>query len=332
MGLFDLFGRKDKKGKRKEEFNLTEGKTSTAKTLGDLFQPRIDGNILENVYNHNIKDGVFVIPKNIVSIESCAFNACDNLETLVLHDGIKFIAPNAFHKCKNLKQVIGLSSLTKMNNFGGFSECVKLDRLVLPETIKVICDSALYGCVGLQSIVIPPSCMMISKQAFANCAGLKYLEIPSTISFIQEDAFKNCDNLTLMFSDELVDYEDNKNSRLVRNSFDLQIAKDALRDVKIVCAHDIKIIEKVIESGYRGVVSYFDDEKEQTVTVNLGFIDDVYGEYIRDQRDIQKQVSEIENRYYEKHGEPSVEELEEEERLLKDYEEFSDGEDEPSKN
>ena len=270
MGIFEFF---NKKNKKKDDVNLTENNVKTDKKLGDWFQPRIDGGVLELVYNHNIKDGVFVVPQEAISIESCAFEGCDNLETLVLHKGITFIAPNAFNNCKNLKKIVGLSELTEMNNFGGFSGCTGLERVCLPETIEVINVSAFWGCTNLNCVYVPPTCLMIEPYAFNNCASLHYLEIPSTIKFIKEEAFKGCHNLTLMFSDELVD--DKQDSNLVKNSFDITIAQGALNDVKTVCAHDIKIIEKVIESGYRGVVSYFDEKNNQVITVDLATIEKI---------------------------------------------------------
>ena len=77
-------------------------------------------------------------------------------------------------------------------------------------------------------------------------------------------------------------------------------------------------IEKVIESGYRGVVSYIDDEKQETITMDLGFIERFYGGLAQDQQDIADEVKRIEGLYYDKFGYPTEEELLEEENSDED--------------
>ena len=200
----------------------------------------------------------------------------------------------------------------------GFTGCSSLERIDLPESIGHIGDSAFKNCVRLQSVIIPDGVWAISKHAFENCAALQYLEIPSRITIIEPTAFAGCHNLNITFlperpdEDQTVDLEigDKTVAYPVGN---VHIQKGSLDDVKSVSAHDQSIIEKVIESGYRGVVSYIDDEKQQTVTVDLGFIERFYGGLAQDQRDIADEVSRIEGLYYDKFGYPTEEELLEEE-------------------
>lgn len=268
MGIFDFF-----KGKKKDD-NFSKKIPASSDGLSLLFEPSIDHGVLEKVYKHNIKNGVFSVPKEVVLIESCAFMNCDNLEEVVLHSGVRFIAPDAFHNCKNLKRVVGLGNLTEMNNVGGFSKCSGLEEVVLPKTTEVVCEAAFYSCNNLKTVNIPQKCKIISNHAFENCTSLQQLELPAKTSIIQSDAFKGCHNLTVMFAErENVHETDYEFEEQYNHQVGLEVATGAFSGVKNVCAYDMSVIERVISSGYRGFVTYFDRNNEQAVTIDLSVID-----------------------------------------------------------
>lgn len=274
MGIFDFFGKK-KDDKSKKEKHWTD----------DVFKMEIKDGVIERVWDNNIENGTFVVPKNATKINMFAFKNCKSLETLVLHDGITYIAPHAFAGCENLKSVVGLENLAGMKTVGGFSGCKSLERIMFPETIGVIGDSAFKNCVNLKALYIPNGCWAISHHAFENCAGLQYLELPPSMTVINRWAFDGCHNLTLTFAPEDFSQEhivdiDIQGKNYSMPGGDVVIEEGALNDVKTVCAHDMKTLEKVVASGYRGVITFFDDEKEQVITVDLGQIENMYGEFL----------------------------------------------------
>ena len=53
-------------------------------------------------------------------------------------------------------------------------------------------------CVNLKNIVIPNGITAISNYAFENCGQLTHIEIPSSVTNIGSNAFKNCNGLTFI--------------------------------------------------------------------------------------------------------------------------------------
>ena len=282
MGIFDFFGKKKNEdaGSRdiKNSFDNPAGKKKEKHWTDDVFKMEIKDGVIEKVWDNNIDNGTFVVPKSATKINMFAFKDCKSLETLVLHDGITYIAPHAFAGCENLKTVVGLEKLNGMKTVGGFSGCSSLERINLPETTGTIGESAFKNCVNLKALYIPNGCWAISHHAFENCAGLQYLEIPASMTLISRWAFDGCHNLTITFAPEEMGEQHTIDMEIQGRNFqmpggDVIIEKGALNDVRTICAHDMKILEKVVESGYRGVITFFDDEKDQTITIDLGLID-----------------------------------------------------------
>lgn len=63
------------------------------------------------------------------------------------------------------------------------------DAVTLPDTVKVIGDSAFEGCAYLQAFEIPKDCVSIGTLAFADCDLLETVEIPDTVQEIGHMAF-----------------------------------------------------------------------------------------------------------------------------------------------
>ena len=83
-----------------------------------------------------------------------AFYKCDNLESIILPDGLKKIGYDAFYGCTRLKSV------------------------TIPDSVTSIGDKAFEKCTGLISITIPDSVTSISSFAFNGCNSLEEITIP----------------------------------------------------------------------------------------------------------------------------------------------------------
>lgn len=305
MGLFDFFKDK-KKGDKKPERKprLVENSFDKPEGKRDVLKPQIENNILKAVLNHNIKDGVFVIPNEVNTIVSFAFMNCDNLETLVMHDGVRNISTGAFSGCPNLRKVVGFERQKELHTVDGFSRCKSLESITLPYVTQVIANSAFQDCVKLKKVNIPEGCWCISDHAFDNCRALEYVEIPHSVSFIGIDAFRGCYDLTVVFADKPEDEVVDVNNPAYRQDDELDIDSGAFAGVKNVCARDMKIIEKVIESGFRGYVTYFDKENEQAITIDLNTIDNMYFDSLEgeDEEEVELDVSLFDELYKGKFG------------------------------
>lgn len=74
----------------------------------------------------------------------------------------------------------------------GFSNCITLKSVSIPQGVIFIEDSTFYGCKGLTSIIIPTGITNINKNSFAYCDYLTSVIIPDGITNIQNGAFYGC--------------------------------------------------------------------------------------------------------------------------------------------
>ena len=312
MGIFDFF--KGKNGKSKKNDKGSRNVQDSFDKPVDLTMPRVENGILSVVYNHHIKGGTFFIPSDAHTIVSFAFMNCDNLETLVFHDGVRFIDTGAFSSCKNLKKIIGLEKQRDLKTIDGFARCSSLESVSLPDTIEVIRNSAFKDCTKLKTLRLPENCWCIGDHAFENCFKLEGVEISPKVTMIGKDAFKSCYELSVVFTDDpnKEELEEKKPEE------ELEIESGAFVGVKAVYATDVKTIEKVIASGFRGVVAYLDKEKDQIISMDLNMIENLYFDSLEgeEEEDLEVDVVMIDELYKARFGEPTAEELAEEERLM----------------
>ena len=84
----------------------------------------------------------------------------------------------------------------KVVEVGGFSDCDKINTVILPDTIRAINYSAFSDCTSLTSINIPKGVTKIADYAFYDCDKLLTVDLPNTITTIGSYAFSGCDKLT----------------------------------------------------------------------------------------------------------------------------------------
>lgn len=83
---------------------------------------------------------------------------------------------------------------------GVFSGNAKLERIVIPGSVKMIADSAFRNCKKLSVVDFrvreTPNLSEIAPNAFANCERLAYIWFPHTLNKIGNHSFVNCSALT----------------------------------------------------------------------------------------------------------------------------------------
>ena len=168
--------------------------------------------------------------RKVTRINRCAFYNFDNIERVIIEEGVEVIEDNAFTGCENLKSVslpsslktiekdafkdlyglreVRISSLVDWLNidFGNRDSnpshfCAKLylgdepiTKLVIPEEISVIKPFAFYDC-GIAQVVFPSNLKEIGDNSFAFCSYIKNLTIPDGVEKISSEAFNACESL-----------------------------------------------------------------------------------------------------------------------------------------
>ena len=156
------------------------------------------------------------------------------LGLITIGNSVTSIGSIAFYRCRGLKTVINLSSLSisKGSTDNGYVGCyankvinapngfiegdfilAKIDgvntlaaylgndtELTLPANYNgenyVIGSDAFRGCSGLASVEIPNSVTSVGNDAFRGCSGLASVEIPNSVTSVGNDAFRGCSGLT----------------------------------------------------------------------------------------------------------------------------------------
>lgn len=79
--------------------------------------------------------------------------------------------------------------------FAAFAQSDKLNKIILPDTITYIEDSAFCGCTNLTEVILSNNIDTIRPFTFFNCNKLEKINIPSSVKIIGYCAFKDCINL-----------------------------------------------------------------------------------------------------------------------------------------
>ena len=172
-----------------------------------------------------------VLPKNLTTIESRAFEGCSNLKKIILPDSVTSIGKHAFSDCSSLETVVLSDSLISIGDYAfygdsllsnieipknvakigddTFSYCNRLKSILVEEGNAIFCskDGILYnkemtkilcypaGKTDISQFNIPDGVTEIGVSAFRNCRSLTAIKIPSSVTTIGACAFDNCRNL-----------------------------------------------------------------------------------------------------------------------------------------
>lgn len=147
--------------------------------------------------DYSIKE--LVIPEEIggykiTEIAGNAFSGCEELENVVLPDGLEKIGDFAFMDCSKLETVVLPESLQEIGE-AAFSNCICLVKIDLPNGLQILGERAFMDCVSMGAIRIPDTLKEIRRSSFLRCDGLEEIMIPGGVAIIGENAFSACDNL-----------------------------------------------------------------------------------------------------------------------------------------
>ena len=165
---------------------ITPPEESSIIQEGDFIFDKEDGFIKGYVGN----DEVVTIPSQVAGIsvegidannlngEHQGFYGNTNIKKIIFEDGIKYIG-----------------SIDSNVSKGVFQECVNLEEVILPKTLKYIGDNTFNKCTSLKNISIPNNVIQVGVRAFAYCQSIENIELPENLRNIGDSAFGYCRNL-----------------------------------------------------------------------------------------------------------------------------------------
>ena len=134
-----------------------------------------------------------VLSKNLKTIGKEAFSECKNLKNITFHDGIEEIKKGAFSGCSGLTGNLNIpKSLTKIEE-ETFRD-TGYTGLIIPNSIKIIGESALGGARLTGHIIIPDNVIEIGDGAFRGIRAEK-ITITKNIKRIGNWTFARNDQL-----------------------------------------------------------------------------------------------------------------------------------------
>lgn len=152
-------------------------------------------------------EGDYEISDGTKTISSKAFLDCKKIGTVTVPATVTDIASDAFLGCGenfvlnllegNSKYVVsdeGILYNSEMTEIKGLAHSVS-GKIIIPDTVVSIEDSAFEGQTGITYVYIPGSVTTIPKNAFAECTGLKEVVIGDGVETISNNAFAGCTGL-----------------------------------------------------------------------------------------------------------------------------------------
>ena len=204
--------------------SYADGATITPTNNMDLYadwRPRVVMRISEGgcLYEVNLNDNeAFELPAGVTSIASdCKWWNAGRLKKFRVHpDNPKYSAKNGILYDKSgkiavrlivpLREVIIPDGVTEVSDrfiqcsTNGYDEKhhnASVVKIILPDSIVSIGNSAFYGCTNLMEITVPKSVTNISGEAFEDCKALTNVVILGSATSVSYSAFRGCDNIAV---------------------------------------------------------------------------------------------------------------------------------------
>lgn len=180
------------------------------------------------------------LPESLTEVGEYAFDGCTSLENVTvpdnresyayqyaLYNGLLRVLENGFvasiapdgtatlTKYKGTAETITLPAQMQdypvvavgENAYYSVYSNETLKKLIVPEGITVIGDSAFSWCVALREVVLPDGIASIGREAFFQCKELESINLPDSIENIGLYAFKWDDKLVVQVNEGTYAYE-----------------------------------------------------------------------------------------------------------------------------
>ena len=135
-----------------------------------------------------------VLEEGVTRIGDYAFYDCTALKSVEIPEGVTQIGESAFACCQSLESVTIPGSVTEIGE-GAFESCSDLLILELTSGLKRVGAFAFSECFSLRAFDLPDTVERIDRSAFTGTA-LQELVIPSNVQEIGDNAFNGCIRLS----------------------------------------------------------------------------------------------------------------------------------------
>ena len=149
------------------------------------------------------KQGDYIIPTSVTSIENSAFRDCSGLTSVTIPNSVIGIGSYAFSGCSGLTSVSLPNSVTSIGS-RAFEGCSSLTSVSIGNSVTSIGERAFASCSSLTSVTIPDGVTNIGSGAFFGCTGLASVTIPNSVTSIESYAFSQCTGLTSITNKALI--------------------------------------------------------------------------------------------------------------------------------
>lgn len=146
-------------------------------------------------FEFNDQIDTLVLKEGVTRIGDYAFYNCTELTSVEIPEGVTYIGESAFACCQSLESVTIPGSVTEIGE-GAFESCDSMMALELASGLKCVGAFAFSECVALRELILPNTVERIERSAFAGTMALHELVIPGNVQEIGDNAFNGCIQLS----------------------------------------------------------------------------------------------------------------------------------------
>lgn len=132
-----------------------------------------------------------ILPNGITSIGTYAFAICPQLKNVEIPNTVTHIGAGAFYWCGSLTSITIPNSVTSIGN-AAFSTCTSLTSVTLPDSVTTVSNSLFDSCLALENVTLGKNVTSIGASAFSNCYALTEIVLPNSVTNIDYCAFYRC--------------------------------------------------------------------------------------------------------------------------------------------
>ena len=171
------------------EFNVDPENPEFTSVDGNLYTK--DGRtLLQYPAGRTDAEYTLPVPSQTLTIAVNAFAKAENLQRLVLPEGVTAVGEYAFLECYGLESIELPDTLMSIGP-RAFAHCQKLTEIEVPGSVGAIEEQTFLLCTSLEKVVLEKGIKKIGNQAFSCCFKLKELTIPDTVDTISQDMLES---------------------------------------------------------------------------------------------------------------------------------------------
>jgi hypothetical protein len=163
-------------------YAVQEGRVTILEYLGSDPAPRIPPQI-EEVPVTALGKGAFYNKKFLLRLD--------------LPEGVETIGAMAFCQCVRL-EAVGLPASLRHIDRDAFTQCHSLTAAEVPPSVEELGTAVFSGCTSMRALSLPQGLRELPMLALCDCRSLTELTLPPHLETIQDSALCNCASLSAL--------------------------------------------------------------------------------------------------------------------------------------